>query len=460
MDLPQKAVGTLVPLFSLTSKTHEHHTLEVGIEFLDWLQRTRQKAWQLLPIHETQFIKGTTNHVSSPYKGYGIGLSPRYLSKEAANLKPSEKELSEFLSVHKKWIYDYALFCTARDHFKTDNWVEWEDGLKKREENAIQIFQKNHSKQIQQYVLSQWQLHHVYAKLRKKARALGIMLIGDFPFYMSFKSPLVWTNQELFDISENGEMLRASGLPLGPKSHYGRQFWGHPLYKWKEKSLIPYILNLWKLRFRYISTLFNMVRIDHAKGFFYYGSLDSKNETTDTIVDGPGKTVFEELLMYCNSIGLRLYAEDTGDKLKELRASLKEHSVPGIRIYRFAFNEKLEKINDQYARVFSYPHNSLAYTTTHDTEPLMGYLSILTRDEKKNLAKESDIVYSSDDEVFAVNIRTAVINSPARIVIISMQDWLLTKNRINIPGTEKEIGDKNWQYQLNIPVEELPHSIV
>lgn len=130
---------------------------------------------------------------------------------------------------------------------------------------------------------------------------------------------------------------------------------------------------------------------------------------------GPGKNVFEELLKFCASIDLQLYAEDTGDKLKELRATLKEHNIPGIRIFRFAYNEKLERINNEYVHVSSYPENCLAYTTTHDTESLMGYLHILTSDEKKNLAKESDILYSSDDEAFATAIRTAVINSPTPI---------------------------------------------
>lgn len=455
----KKTVGTAVPLSALWSKKEKtkHGSLDTALFFLEWLHKTGQTAWQLLPIHETQLVPGSKkNHAPSPYKGYGVGLDSKYLSPSLKKEKPSQKELVSFIKKQKKWLPNYALFCSIRDHFGTDNWTQWDVDIRNHDKKAIKEWSEKLKKQIDAYILKQWQLHHGFQKIRKKAKKYKIQLIGDLSFYIPLQSPLVWESQKLFQLNKNGEMEKVSGLPDGPEAHFGRQVWGHPLYNWKNKSYWDDIFDLWKKRLDYTLQLFDVVRLDHAKGFFSYGSMNIKNPKLDHIEKGPGRKILKNLIAYSREIGLEMFAEDSGDRLESLRKTLLSLKVPGIRILRFAYNEKRKKLTERYANISEYPSNTFAQTTTHDTETLMGYLDLLSSNEKKLVSKQCKVKFNSNNEAFAIELRNALIHSPSKTVIIPIQDWLLTINRINIPGTEKASGDKNWQYRISVPIENLP----
>ncbi len=461
MTQKKKIIGTLVPvsaLSSLKSKKEDQGIFETGLYFLDWLHKTNQSAWQLLPLHQTQLEKGSaTRHVPSPYKGYGIGLDPRYLSVGArAQERKSKKEIEVFVNENKEWIGDYALFCALRDHLGTDDWREWIPDLRKRKKIAIDSYSNLLKKEIDQHILVQYHLHKEYKELKNKAKKLKIKLIGDLPFYVSMQSPLVWANQGVFQFEKDGRTRYVSGIPDSPSAHFGRQVWGHPLYKWGDKTQSKRVVDFWKCRLHYLSLLFDSIRFDHAKGLFDYGEIDLTNENNDKYIKGPGHVVFEELMLYGKRAGLSIFAEDSGEHLSELRNSLNKLKTPGIKILRFALNEKKEKINKEYAKISNYPALTVAYTTTHDTETLLVYLRNLSPKQRKSLARACGVKYNSVEKVFAKNLRDGIIDSPAETVIISIQDWLLTTDRINIPGTEKEVGDRNWQYKLKTSVENLP----
>jgi 4-alpha-glucanotransferase len=123
-----KKIGTLLPLSSIRTEENKNQpngTIDDGLIFLDWLTKTGQSAWQMLPLHETHLERDSSiKHVLSPYKGYGIGLDPKYAS--AIRQQPATSDLEHFLSIHNAWLPDYALFCALRDHFGTDKWVHWE----------------------------------------------------------------------------------------------------------------------------------------------------------------------------------------------------------------------------------------------------------------------------------------------------------------------------------------------
>lgn len=461
----KKILGTLVPISALISKKQnpkDYGTFETGLIFLDWLKKTNQSAWQLLPLHQTQLEKGSrAKHVPSPYKGYGIGLDPKYLSsKNSKQIQNSNdkslKDLEKFILENKDWIIDYGFFCALRDHFGTDDWRKWTPGLVVRKKPDLEKWTKILENQIDNHILEQYKLYLQYKELKEKARKYRISLFGDLPFYISIKSPLVWVNQGLFQIDKKGHMKYVSGQPDGPTAHFGRQVWGHPLYKWGAKSQNEKIILLWKLRLKYLSELFDFIRFDHAKALFKYAVINPEDESKDAFKDGPGTIVFERLIKYSYKLGLKFYAEDSGEKVRELRDSLKKLKIPGIKIFRFALDEKLRKIHTEYAEIGNYKLNQVAYTTTHDSETLMSYLEKFTPIEKQLLADASGIEYSDNDTVFVKKIRDAIIASKVRIVIIPIQDWLQTKDRINIPGTEKEVDDPNWRYKLKIPVEDLP----
>ena len=447
-----KRIGTLMPLSSLAGKS----SLADGMIFLDWLKKTKQSAWQLLPLHETQLEPlPSTRHVPSPYKSYGIGLDPAYLPASFSKIFPTEKQKQIFIEDQGDWIHDYALFCALRDFFKTDDWRTWDEDLKKRETDALALWTKRLAKEIDRCILVQWQLHRSYAKLRTKTKKLGIALIGDLPFYLSITSPLVWAHRKVFQLEADGDMRRVSGIPDSSASHFGRQVWGHPLYNW-EKKYYKETVSLWELRLKYQATLFDTIRIDHARAIFSYGVIDRFHESADTNVEGPGEKFLKEILEYCRKQHLSIFVEDSGERLSPLRASLKKLGIPGIKILRFAFDEKREKINKEYAETTNYPVKTVAYTTTHDTESLLDYIYKLNTNQKHVLAQAVGVAYQSDDKIFAKLFRDRVLASPAYIIIIPIQDWLLTTERINIPGTELAVNEPNWRFHLNTPIEKLP----
>ncbi len=467
----KKIIGTLVPVSSLRSdqqNPEDYGTFETGLYFLEWLKKTRQSAWQILPLNETQLEKySSTKHVPSPYKGYGIGLDPRYLTKgegETDGTLPSPRvsagtaketeAIEKFVTANEYWIHDYALFCALRDHYGTDDWREWESGLRTRKKDVIELWSQKLEKQIDGHITIQWKLHKSYGQLRNKAKKNGILLIGDLPFYVSVKSPLVWVHQDIFQFEKDGSLRYVSGCPDTPSAHFGRQIWGHPLFRWKSHTEI--IIKFWEIRLKYLSLLFDSIRFDHAKGFFDYGEIDLTNDSNDKYIKGPGLVVFEELLSYGKKHGLSIFAEDSGEHLTEVRNSLEKLKIPGIKILRFALNEKKKRINEEYAYVSKYPKLTVAYTTTHDTETLLGYLGNLSTEQKIMLSNAAEVKYIPEKKKLAKRLRDAVIGSPAEIIIIPIQDWLLTNDRINIPGTEQEVDDPNWRYRVDMSIEKLP----
>ena len=455
MFLKRKRIGTVLPVTSLVSKTTEDGTFYAGEKFIDWLVKSKQNAWQVLPLHQTQLEKNSsTKHIPSPYKGYGIGLDPIFLTKESRD--PSDKELAGFIKNNNYWLDNYTLFCSLRDYFGTDRWSKWPTDIRNRDKNSIKKWQEKLNKEINKHTIIQAQLYFSYKKLQKKASKNEIILIGDLPLYLGLNSPLVWQFQDLFEINEDGKLEKTSGVIKSKKSYFGRQVWGHPLYKWQEEKLIHKLEKIFKIRLRYLANLFDWVRLDHAKGLFVYDSIDLKGEKLDKPLKGPGTEFLGKITSFAHQQNLNIYAEDTGGKLKELRECLKYNKIPGIKIFKYSYDEKKKKFTNQYLEIDKYHSNTFAYTTTHDTETLISYLQKLSKTEINILTKKINIQETADIKLLAKLIINKVINSPAKTVIIPIQDWLYTTDRINTPGTEKEIDDSNWQYKMTTPIEDLP----
>ncbi len=455
-----KIIGTFAPVFSLRSSVQEkddYGTFESGIIFLDWLHQTRQHAWQMLPLNETQIEKGSkTKHVPSPYKGYGIGLDPKFLSAAYKKTNPSPYQLDEFIAKHDFWIKDYALFCALRDAFGTDDWREWETDIKMCNENAIKEWEEKLQKEIAFYITQQWQLHESYQQLHQKANELDVLLIGDVPFYLSLNSPLVWRHKSFFEINDRGEMTHVSGAVTKKFSHFGRQVWGHPLYTYKD---IQATITFWKKRIEYTSFLFDIIRFDYAAGFFEYAAKDPRDPKNDEERTGPGESFFGSLIDYAHEKEIRVFAEDSGKHVQQLREYMASRTIPGIRIFRYAYDELRDCINPYYANISEYPARSIIYSTTHDTETIVSYLHLLDAKQRNALCHYMQISDKHSINDMAERLRSKVIHSSANTIIIPIQDWLLSENRINVPGTEKEIDDKNWQYMIETPIEDLPRNI-
>lgn len=445
----KKRLGTLAPLFSLRSFKNipkDRGTFATGEAFLVWLQKTNQSLWQFLPLHTTELEPNASKHISSPYKGYGIGLDPKYLPEEFATIIPTSRQKEDFIIANREWIKDYGLFCALRDYFHTDDWRTWGENLRVRDPEVLSRWSSALALEIDHHIRVQWQLHEAFAKLQRKAQNLDVALSGDFPFYLSLHSPLVWTHQSAFDIHGDQALQIVSGVTDIPPSFFGRQVWGHPLYNWESKEHRSGILSLWKLRLRYMSKLFSYLRFDYAEAFYHYGAMSSVHPHEDHDRKGPGSIVFEELVRFAHELGLYVFAEDSGTQPAEMRTSLNSLKCPSIRIFRFTSGESIHVISEL----------SVVYTTTHDTETLLSYTQSLSIERKKHISHVAGISYDQDDKALARKLRNAVIASPAQTVIVPIQDWLLTTERINTPGTETAMSDPNWRFEVKIPIEEFP----
>ena len=455
MVLSKKRVGTVLPMTALVSSEVESGTFVAGEKFIDWLKRSKQQAWQLLSLHQTQLETGSrTKHLPSPYKGYGIGLDPRFLASDSP--QPAARWLADFTHQQRAWLPNYAFFCALRDHFGTDDWTAWPEPIRLRRRLALADWRRQLEAEIKAHALVQARLHLAFARLKNTAGKSQVMLIGDFPFYLSLYSPLVWQYQALFNLNKQGKPNLVSGVLAGPKSHYGRQVWGHPLYKWAKRQAWPNLEKLFMLRLKSLASLFDWVRLDHAKGFFHYGAMDPARIKADQFLPGPGKGFLTKLIKFAGREQLQFFVEDTGHNLAQLRVCLAQYRIPGIKIFRFAFNEKRNLLTEQYAQLDQYPVNTFAYTTTHDTEPLMAYLGLLKPSQLKTLIGYLGIKPDPSLVRLAKQIRTRVIESPAQVALLPLQDWLLTTDRINVPGTEPAVNDPNWRYQMTVPIEDLP----
>lgn len=458
----KKRIGTLVPIGALRSSSRAlaaeaRGTFATAKVFLAWLKRTGQGGWQLLPIAETHLEPGSAaTRVPSPYKGYGIGLDPACLAAPWSELRPSAEALRDFREEHAAWLSDHALFCALRDRFGTDDWTVWDADIRARGPEALDRWSEALRAEIEAYVLTQWRLHAALKDLREEARRSDIRLIGDMPFYLPLRCPLVWAHRGAFDIDEDGRMRAVSGVLDGPNAHYGRQVWGHPLYLWDRHESREELTALWKTRLAHAAGIYDDVRLDHAKGFYFFGAMAPERPGDDEVRAGPGSAVLTELIAHCRGLGLGLYAEDAGDRLEELRETLRAEGIPGIRILRHAYNEKKKRIEEDYAHPDRYPSDAFAYTSTHDTVTLIGYARALSAEERRLLAEHVGIEATMDDLAFTRRLRAAALGSSAGTVIIPLQDWLLTDERINVPGTEKAVGDPNWHYRMSVPIEDLP----
>lgn len=458
MSLHKKRIGTVLSMTALVSNNAKNATFDAGKIFIDWLIKTKQQAWQVLPLHQTQLEKGSaTKHIPSPYKGYGIGLDPRFLSSDAP--LPTNDQLAEFMKDNNYWLEEYALFCALRDYFETDDWRLWPTGIKERSKDSLKKWQGKLAIQIKTHIKIQAQLHLSYKQLQEKAAANDIVLIGELPIYLSLKSPLVWSSQYLFKIGDGKELQQSSGVLKGKRSSFGRQIWGHPLYKWQDNKLIPKLEKLFKIRLKYLAQLFDWIKFDHAKGLFSYGMINLADEKKDQYLNGPGGDFLKRLIDFSSEQKLNILVEDVGNNLKKIKTFMKSHHIPGMKVFTYAYDIKKKKYSDGYLEIDQYNPNTFAYTTTHDTETLIGYLRKLSTIEIAALLKKINVDQTDNLKLLAKQIRTRMINSPSKMVLIALQDWLYTTERINMPGTEKEIDDPNWRYQMSKPIEELPINI-
>lgn len=472
-----RASGILLPVSGLPGKYGIGCFSEEAYRFVDFLKAAHQAYWQILPL-------GPTGYGDSPYQSFSTfagnpyfislenlirqGLlteaecdavafgdaadsvdyeklyAGRYglLRKAYERSRVSEKEaFQRFCEENSYWLRDYAMFMAIKDQFDGVSFVSWPEDIRRREQHAVEHYRCKLHDQIVFYEYLQYEFYRQWFALKAYANENGVHIIGDIPIYVAYDSADVWAHPELFQMDENRRAKAVSGCPPDGFSAAG-QLWGNPLYDWKENRRQGY--DWWIRRMEQCAQLYDVVRIDHFRGFDAYYSIDAgeKDATSGHWERGPGMELFRAIRLRLGDI--RIIAEDLGYVTDSVRALVRESGFPNMKVLEFAFDSRGSSDPADYLP-YNYEKNCVVYTGTHDNETLVGWLSDIRAEELEQIQAYIGRRIADRKTLAAELIRMAQA-SVADLCIIPLQDYLGLGNeaRMNTPST---LGG-NWKWRV------------
>ena len=468
-DSNKRSSGILMPVFSLPSEYGIGCFDKCAYEFVDFLCRSKQKYWQILPLGSTGFgdspYQSFSSFAGNPYfislkqliddglldkeicdntdfgtdsliVDYKKLYENRYMILNYAYKKWHQNdEFYSFCDLNKYWLEDYSLFMAIKDDNDGKPWYLWNKDIKTRECYAIEKYKLRLKDKIEFYKFIQYIFFKQWNSLKQYANSSGIKIIGDLPIYTAFDSCDCWVNPELFKLDNNLEPVAVAGCPPDGFSPTG-QLWGNPIYNWEEHKKSNY--SWWATRLAFNKKMYDVLRIDHFRGFDEYYSIpfnssDAKNGKWEK---GPGYHLFETL----QKMGLTddIIAEDLGFLTESVKDLINRCGFPGMKILQFAFDSRDSSSNEHLP--FNYPVNCVVYTGTHDNQTLCGWLNSIDKNEKQYLKN----YLNTDDYTYGM-IKCAM-SSVADMCIIPLYDYLCLDDnaRINTPSTT----GNNWKWRL------------
>ena len=358
----------------------------------------------------------------------------------------SEERKTDFYIWNKRnsWVEDYSIFMLIKEEFNLLPWWQWPEGFKQKKNECIKPLIKEKRNEILKTKLIQWHLNKQWMEIKRFAKAKGVSLIGDLPFYVSRDSSDVWSNKSLFSISENGDLLFQSGVPPDYFSSTG-QLWGTPTYYWAKHKRTKF--KWWRKRFRRQFELLDILRLDHFRALSGYWRVDgnAKNAINGTWINSPGKDLLNILKRDLESDYLPIIAEDLGVITKDVELLRDNFELPGMKILQFAFDGKE---NNPYLPKNIDGDNWVVYTGTHDNATSTSWWENLDNDIKNQIKDNFNFSDNPSWNLIEVGIRTN-----ANLFISPIQDILSLddSSRLNTPGTITN----NWKWKLNRTLEEI-----
>ncbi|MBR5421148.1 MAG: 4-alpha-glucanotransferase [Lachnospiraceae bacterium] len=466
--------GILLPVTALPSKYGIGCFSKEAYEFVDFLADAGQSFWQVLPL-------GATGYGDSPYQSFSTFAGNPYLidlsdlvekgwitEKDCSSVKwGKDPEHVDYEKIYKKrllllakayknsdvihtreykrfvkenafWLEDFVLFMSLKERNGGQSFVHWEDALRCHKKKAVDKAKKDPfvkemaeiCRFVQYLFFTQWN------KLKKYANEKGVKIIGDIPIYVAFDSADTWSHPELFQLDEKGYPLAVAGCPPDYFSATG-QLWGNPLYCWENHKASGF--EWWIQRLEFIFNMYDVVRIDHFRGFEAYYSIPYGDPTAEFghWEKGPGYDLFKAMK---EKLGEReIIAEDLGFLTPGVKRLVKRCGYPGMKILEFAFDSAED--NDYLPH--NYEKNCVVYTGTHDNDTVLGWFKQL-KQKDKNFTKEYLGVKSTAQ--MSWNLIRLALSSVADTAIIPMQDYLElgSEGRINTPST---LGG-NWDWRM------------
>ncbi len=338
------------------------------------------------------------------------------------------------------WLHDYALFRALKRHYRERPWTRWPVDIARRKPEALECAFQRLGPEINSEKYRQWQFFRQWEQVRGWASELNIKIVGDLPIFVAHDSADVWCNREQFLLDGRGKPLVVAGVPPDYFSDTG-QLWGNPLYDWQVMEERGF--DWWIARIRQMIALFDLVRIDHFRGFAAAWQVQAKECTAKNgcWAPGPGSRFFEAVQ---NAIGgLPFIAEDLGVITPDVEALREQFKLPGMKILQFAF--------DSDAQNPYLPHNhdqdAVVYTGTHDNDTTSGWLASVSSDVRQRIGTYLGKEGAATTEDL---IRMALM-SVADTAIIPLQDLfaLSTEARMNRPGVA--LGNWEWRFGSELP---------
>lgn len=458
----QRRAGVLLHPSSLPSAQGRPNG-DIGAQahrFLQFLSAAGFGVWQMLPT-------GPTHGDGSPYQSLSVHAgnaelislewlrdrgwlhddecalpraealriaAPRF----AAALREDDdlqQHYVQFCAAQQDWLDDYALFVAAREARGFAAWFDWPLALRRREAQALADERAARAARIDEIRFEQFVFFEQWRELRDAARRLDIELFGDMPIFVAHDSADVWANQQLFRLAEDGSVQTVAGVPPDYFSATGQR-WGNPHYDWPAMQARGF--DWWQARVRTQLECFDIIRIDHFRGFEAYWEIPAHAATAaeGRWVQAPGAALLEAL--YGAYPQLRLVAENLGIITAEVEALRAQFALPGMLILQFAFGGSAD---NPYL-----PHNhdvaEVVYTGTHDNDTTLGWLAQLDEHTQAHLRE----YLGHPDEPMPWPLIRAAFASVAQLAVIPWQDLLAlgSEARMNVPGTVE--GNWRWQF--------------
>ena len=467
-----RTCGVLLPIFSLPSSGGIGNFGKEAYRFIDFLKSSKQSWWQILPLNPTNYgdspYQSFSAYAGNPYfidpetlmeegllsreefSSYDFGSDSseidygklyenrlNMLRKAFARFVPN-KEYESFCSQNSFWLEDYCLFMCLKNMHEDRAWEEWEDSLRFRDSEVIGKIKADETENLAFYRFVQFKFSEQWFALKKYANEQGIGIIGDIPIYVAYDSADVWSNPNQFILDNNLKPIDVAGCPPDAFSEDG-QLWGNPLYNWPIMKKDGY--SWWKKRLGYAIKLYDMVRIDHFRGFesFYAIPYGEKTARKGKWMKGPNMALFNEFKKEFGD-NLPIIAEDLGFLTPEVHTMLKKSGYPGMKVIQFAFDESC---NSGYLP-HNYVKNCVVYTGTHDNDTIIGWTNSAT---SKEVAIAEKYLHVDKAEGFNWAMMRSALGSVGDMCILTMQDiiGLGSEARINIPST---VGG-NWQWRID-----------
>lgn len=467
-----RSAGILMHISSLPSKYGIGTLGKEAYKFADFLKDSKQKYWQILPVGQTSYgdspYQSLSAYAGNPYfidldilKEEGLLKEEEYSSinwgtdiysvdyekifynrfkilKIAFNRSKEneDKKFDEFKKDNEYWLKDYSLYMAVKNHFDLKAWTQWDKDIRLRNPEAINRYSKELKEEIEFYNYIQYLFFKQWQKLKCYVNSLGISIIGDMPIYVAMDSADTWANPKVFWLNKENEPVCVAGCPPDKFAKTG-QLWGNPLYNWEYLKETGY--KWWIDRLKASQKLYDVLRIDHFRGFDEYYAVPAENKTAEKgeWLKGPGIDLFNIVNKKIN--GIEIIAEDLGFLTDSVVKLLEKTGYPGMKIIEFAFSGK-----ENTYLPHNYTKNTVVYTGTHDNETIMEWYKNISKKEKKYAKNYAKL---SKKEGYNWGFIRLAYASVSNVAIIPIQDFLgLGANcRMNTPST---MGG-NWKFRIS-----------